>query len=219
MRIATLRFSPHHVGGCPWFAASVLGGCMTSISSNDIVCADYARKLIRFKARQLSRQLGFGPADEEDLRQDLLLHLLSQAKHFNPQRASLNTFINRVVSSGIALILRNRKCPFPCIDEEILSLESTMQEIEGDSISMRQTIHPDDLSRRTGFYPVSETARKEDAEAINHAMEPLSPEMKEICCSLMHGSAHAAAREMNMSRRQIRRALRILHCYFEEAGF
>ena len=62
---------------------------MRSSQRNDFVLTDYARTLIRFKARQLCRLHSFSKSDEEDLQQELWLAVVNQAGKFDPARASI----------------------------------------------------------------------------------------------------------------------------------
>ena len=63
-----------------------------SFDSHGIV-TEYARTLIRVKAKQIVRRPGFSRSDQEDIEQDLVVHLLCQAERFDPERGSLNTFM------------------------------------------------------------------------------------------------------------------------------
>jgi DNA-directed RNA polymerase specialized sigma24 family protein len=72
------------------------------------IVTEYARTLIRVKAKQIVRRPGFSRSDQADVEQDLVVHLLCQAEHFDPERASLNTFIARVIDSAVAMLVRER---------------------------------------------------------------------------------------------------------------
>ncbi len=61
----------------------------------DPVVAD----LIRRKARRLARSLGFSPSDEDDLRQDLWLHVVAGMQRYDATRASCRTFATRIVTT------------------------------------------------------------------------------------------------------------------------
>jgi len=73
------------------------------------VLTDYAKNLIKFKARQLGRRREFLPADQADLQQELWLMLCERAAAFDPTKAALDTFIDRVVNTAVGVILRNRR--------------------------------------------------------------------------------------------------------------
>ena len=77
--------------------------------ANQVVVSEYARTTIRVKAGQLVRQPGFSRSDLEDVEQELIVHLLSKAQQFDPDRGSLNTFIFRVIDSGVAMLVRKPK--------------------------------------------------------------------------------------------------------------
>ena len=59
----------------------------------------YALKHIRFKARQLAGQAGFGAGERKDLEQELFLDLLQRLPQYDPDRARRTTFISRVVAN------------------------------------------------------------------------------------------------------------------------
>jgi hypothetical protein len=80
-----------------------------STHGKDFVLTNYARNLIQVKARQLCRRREFLPADQADLQQELWLMLCERADAFDPAKASLDTFIDRVVNTAVGVILRNRQ--------------------------------------------------------------------------------------------------------------
>jgi hypothetical protein len=80
-----------------------------STHGKDFVLTNYARNLIQVKARQLCRRREFLPADQADLQQELWLMLCERVDAFDPAKASLDTFIDRVVNTAVGVILRNRQ--------------------------------------------------------------------------------------------------------------
>lgn len=74
-------------------------------SKHPVFC-EYAQRIIRFKARQLAGKYGFSRDDYEDLCQELILDLLLRLPKFDPGKASLNTFIDRVVNRKVANLIR-----------------------------------------------------------------------------------------------------------------
>jgi len=87
------------------------------------VVTEYAKALVQAKARQLCRR-NFSPSEREDIEQDLWLAVLQQAERFHPARASLETFLDRVVSRAAAMLLRSRKRHKRAGGVQPLSLES-----------------------------------------------------------------------------------------------
>ena len=68
----------------------------------------YARDLIRHKASKMIGKCGLTYDDCEDLEQELYLDLLLRLAKFDPDKASLNTFMARVVDHQVSKILRHR---------------------------------------------------------------------------------------------------------------
>jgi len=142
---------------------------MPSSQGDDFVLTDYARKLIRFKARQLCRLHSFSKSDEEDLQQELWLAVVNQAGNFDPARASLNTFIDRVVNTAVAMILRDRQRQKRSNGFQAMSLDRTPADGHGNE-PLSAKVSKDDLARRVGVEPTDETDRRETAEAVASAL-------------------------------------------------
>ena len=69
----------------------------------------YALKHIRFKARQLAGQAGFGAGERKDLEQELFLDLLTRLPQYDPDRARRTTFISRVVANRVSTLIESQK--------------------------------------------------------------------------------------------------------------
>ena len=190
---------------------------MSSSQRNDFVLTDYARKLIRFKARQLCRLHSFSKSDEEDLQQERWLAVVNQAGKFDPARASLDTFIDRVVNTAVAMILRDRQRQKRANGFQTVSLDVTPSDGHGNE-PLAAKVSQDDLARRLGTDPTDEAERRETAEAVASALAKLPDELRDVCRRVMGGSISAAAEDLETSRRQIRNALASARPYLEEAG-
>ena len=184
------------------------------------VFSDYARSLIRLKASQLSRRADFSRSDEEDIAQDLTLHLLSQAQHFDPSRAALKTFVTHVVNSCVAMILRERwrQKRVPDHGAEIQSLETTVDVPDEPPVALWATISVADIERRTGATSKLDAEVHDEAEALDHAMQSLSEEDRELCERLKVGSQSSVARDLEISRRKLRTLISNLRPHFERSG-
>ena len=71
-------------------------------SDNHFECLNlnkYAVRIIKGKARRLMRKNIFIEHSIEDLEQEFIYHVIKQLPKFNPVRASLNTFIIRIVDN------------------------------------------------------------------------------------------------------------------------
>lgn len=184
------------------------------------VCTPYTRTLIRVKARQLIRRPEFSRSDQDDIEQELYLHLLSQAQHFDPTRGSLNTFVARVVDSAVAMLVRERRRHkrVPIGDTLIESLEVMVDQVDGPPLPLWATIGPCDLDRRTGAETQAEETIRERREGVEHAFKSLSPELRAICRRLMNLNRTDTARELGLSRRKFTAAMTAIRQHFERAG-
>ena len=183
------------------------------------VLNSYAQKLVRIKARQICRKTGFNQSDEEDLKQEMFLHLLSQADRFNPSRASLNTFIDRVVGSCVAMILRDHRRLKRAGRAATLSLESTLFEVDGTSTPARQAIQPEDLHRRIGVNSDHVARRQEDIDAIAQVINGMPTELQDLCRRVTVGHFSSVANDLGASRRQVRNKILAIRCHFAQANF
>ncbi len=191
---------------------------MQSPLANEFVLTDYVRSLVRFKTKQLTDRWDFQNAEPEDLQQDLWLALLRAACHFDPAKASLDTFLDRVVNSSVAMMLRARK-RFKhghAVCTQSLDRERAPQSDLPESLSA--VVDPDDLARRTGATLRDETALREHAEAIDYALMRMPNEVRRVCECLMNNSIAAAARQLGVTRRQVRRLAAAAQPYLEQAG-
>lgn len=192
---------------------------MNTEFAKQVVVSEYAQKLIRFKAKQLSRRADFSRSDQEDIQQELTLYLFAQATTFNADRASLNTFIAQVVNSGVGTILRNRARSKRSSPAEVQSLDEPLEVADDQLATLAAVISSDDLARRTGAAPLDRLAAVDLTESFTRALENMPPELNAICRRLMNHSVHAVARDLGISRRQVYRAIEEARPYFELAGF
>ncbi len=201
-------------------AQSAAGEKQASCSqTREAVLTDYAKSLIRFKARQLARRTGFSRSDQEDLEQDLWLSLLDKANQFDPKRASLDTFIDRVVNTSIRMILRERNRQKRAHGFRAASLGGTISQKGGRPEPLGATLGEADRCRHTGRVPNDDVARKESDDAVDHALDVMPEDLRDVCRRVMGGSIASAARELGTSRRQIRNALAESRPWLERAGF
>jgi RNA polymerase sigma factor (sigma-70 family) len=190
---------------------------MDAVPDRENIFTKYAEQVVRFKARQLSRRKEFCPAEEEDLRQELYLHLHQQAEQFDPSRGSLSTFIDRLVQSAVKVLLRNRRCR--CRAVSAISLDSVFVECDGESRALGQTVSGEDLHRRTGYVPQAPQEDRESREFLDAVLPQLSPAEQKICRRLTTASISTISRERKITRRSIRMMLRNIRQRLKDAGF
>ena len=190
---------------------------MESPPARDAVLTAYAQSLIRFKAKQLSRKVGFSRSDEEDLSQELTKHLLARAHRFDPKRASANTFAERVIRTAVAMLLRDRRRQKRAAGFIAQSIEGSSAPSDEGVASLRDTLTEADLGRRIGT-SASDPERAELIAAVAQAFQSLPAEDREVCRRLMEGTEASVAREMAISRRQVRNAIERIRRRFQAAG-
>jgi hypothetical protein len=144
---------------------------------------------------------------------------VAKAHHFDPDRGSLTTFVERVVCSGVCEILRHRRRQRRAPPFRALSLESTVVEIDGPPTPICRAISKEDLHRRLGTIATDDVDRHEDAVTLDQAIGSMSPGLRSLCQRLTNHSAHSATRSLNTSRRQVRNAICLIRKHLERAGF
>jgi DNA-directed RNA polymerase specialized sigma24 family protein len=192
---------------------------MGATPTPEFIFTEYAKTLIRIKARQLCRRPEFEESEQDDVRQDLWLQLAAKARQFDPRRASLTTFTDRVICSRVSILLRSRRRQCRAPWSRTLSLERTLLEVDGTATPISQTVSNDALYHRAGRPFVGSTARQEDAEAFAVAFSKMPAGLRRVCRSLLHGTVSSTARDLATSRRQVRKAVDRIRSYFEQVGF
>ena len=192
---------------------------MGADSSRPEVLNDYARNLIQAKANQLVRNSPFRPSDLDDLQQELKLWLWQRSHHYCPSRGALTTFIDRAVRSAVATILRDRSRLKRRAGLSARSIDEPVGADVGASV-MRDLLTGADAARWTGTHVPDDTPeRREEAELVQRALATLPAHLAPICSRLMVGMKPAAvARELGISRRQVRKAIEHVRRHFEARG-
>ncbi len=181
---------------------------------------EYAQTSIRVKARQLCRRDDFNRSEREDVEQDLWLHVIAKAENFDPERSSLNTYIDRLVNTAAAILVRGRERDMRAEGFQAQSLDAIPRGKDHRKKSLRSSLSPDDGARRTFSVPKSDLAELEDREALEFALASMPPHLRDLCVRVIGGETPTAlARELGVSRRQFRKMLDEARRYFEQAGF
>ncbi|MCZ2341672.1 MAG: sigma-70 family RNA polymerase sigma factor [Bacteroidales bacterium] len=186
-------------------------------NGKDFILTDYAQKLIQFKARQIGRRPGFGESDQDDLQQELWLMVCERAGAFDPSKASLNTFIDRIVNNSVADLVRSRERLKRGVCGPVVTLDGDGTD-KSWSKPLGSGISPAHLYRRIGIAPRADTEVREIVEAVRTVLKSLPSDLREICERLIEGTVHSVAGEMNVSRRAVRNACRAIQAILEKAG-
>jgi RNA polymerase sigma factor (sigma-70 family) len=165
----------------------------------------YAFERIQYQANRLSRKLGFTPSDVPDIEQELAMDLLKALPKFDPSKASLPTFISRVVNRRCLGLLRDARHPKR---RGGTSLDAAM----GDEVAQ------DQRHRMTGHLPTDEVEKAEVAEVLQQAVGKLPDRLHKIAVLLMSHTQAEAARALGVSETTIHRARKQIREHFEEDG-
>jgi RNA polymerase sigma-70 factor (ECF subfamily) len=161
---------------------------------------DYAEDLIHHKARQLVGKAGFTRDDVEDLEQEMRLDLLERLLKFDPNKATYNTFVSRLVERKISNMIRHRTQEIRDYRREVCSLNEEIDVGEDEPIQRIATISQDEHNLRTGKYsrPAGEHADLHlDIEAV---LADLPPELRQSTEMLATMPITQVARKLEVPR-------------------
>ena len=170
----------------------------------------YAVKLIRFKARQLSRLPFFGSEDIEDLEQELAMDLHRRMSRFDPGRASKNTFMARVIENRAASLVTAATAPSRYSGQPSVSLEETGESWLTNE-AMATGVSPSLSEGSSGF-------NVEMAFDLGRCFQCLSKEQQRLCLLLPFHKPSVISLEMGWSRATFFRRLAGLRETFKKAG-
>lgn len=191
---------------------------MDSTHGKDFVLTAYARNLIRLKAHQLRTRRDFRTSDPDDLQQELWLAVCERIDRFDPAKASLDTFIDLVVNQALASLLRRRQRLKRDKGTFTQSLDEVLQTPAEDPAPLADFITQDDLARRMGRQARDPERNQATADALAFAVAQMPEELRDVCRRLTEGTVNSVARELNVSRRAVRRACLAIREILERAG-
>lgn len=179
----------------------------------------YVATLIRIRAGRLARRPGFRPAEREDLEQELAAAVLRQAGRYDPARGAVSTFIDRVVTSAAAMMARERRRLKRVADRQVISLDRThVTSPSQREAPLSQFVSEDDLRRRWGGHSTAAETGGAPPADVGAALAGLAPELRTLALRLAGEGERAVAREMGISRRQLRKLIDDLRDALWHAG-
>lgn len=178
---------------------------------------DYAIKLIRYKARQLTRMAGFSESDRSDLEQELMFDLLRRLPKYDAAKAKRTTFVARVLEHCASRLIEARLAEkrAPCREDG--SLDERI-ESECGSVARAHTIDQEDYWRQ--LHGVSRSlAELEDLRLDLAAERPgLTPRLLEVFDELKAYRITEIADRLDISRRSVYEAITRLRDRLEDTG-
>ena len=167
--------------------------------------SDYALELVQHKAWQLVGKAGYTHDDMDDIRQDLIVHLLERLPQFDPAKATYNTFVARLVERKISNLLRDRQAERRDHRREACSLNEEVDSGDDESPVQRlDSISQDEQDHRTGRQtrPAEERAQFQSDMAVVFGV--LTPELRQVATMLQRMPVALVARKLNIPRRTFR---------------
>ena len=99
---------------------------------------DYTMARIDFRVHQLRFQFDLSDEDQEDVRNDMVMELLTAFKRFNPTLAKRETFINRVLDRYVLYVMRQRCTQLRHASDTPLSFDEVASEFQPTGNDPRQ---------------------------------------------------------------------------------
>lgn len=173
--------------------------------------SDYAATLIRYKARMLSRKRAFARNDREDLEHDLWVDLLKRLPKYDPSKATLNTFIARVVERKVVSLIRYHLAEKRAVAREEASLNELVRDCDGRTVERHETTR----EGATAWQRLHELQRD-----IADLREHLPSEVHRLVMDALSrgGTINSIAAELGISRRQAERHVAEIRQIFEDAS-
>ena len=177
----------------------------------------YAENLIKYKARRLVGRAGFVRSDQEDIEQELRLDLLRRLSNFDPNKATLNTFADRVVEHKIASIIEARKAGLRDYRRQRCSLNDPLKTPDGKPAERGDMLDQDATLLRTGGANRPADERIDLRDDIRTVLAGLPPELRRLCRRLMKRTPTEVERETGTARGTQYESFETLRRRFEKA--
>jgi hypothetical protein len=99
------------------------------------------------------------------------------------------------------------------------SLDTTSAQDDGARSPLAHYVSEADLSRHTHSARHDDVAHREEVVAVEHALDAMPDDVRDVCRRVMGGSIASVARDLGTSRHRIREMLLAARPYLEQAGF
>jgi RNA polymerase sigma-70 factor (ECF subfamily) len=176
----------------------------------------YAVWFIKRKAKQLVGQVGFTEADREDLEQELIFDLLCHLPNFDPDRASRNTFINRVVEYKVITIIKAQKVGKRDYQLLTYSLNECMEDKNGNQVEHIDNVNQNDYFIKMGKASHSLEELRELSIDIKKIIGNLPPNLHALCQLLPEKTKSEISQSMGVSRITLYKLIKKLRKILEE---
>ena len=178
----------------------------------------FAINLIRRKARQLVGRAGLSEPKPEDTEQDLVIDLLRRLPRFDPTKATLHTFITRVVEHRVATIIEAQKAGLRDYRLEAGSLDERRPDADGNLDDSPPVLDQDEYRREV----LASAVRDDDLHALRQDLDKviaqLPPTLQKLCHRLQTSTVAEISRETGIPRGTLYESINKIRAHFERAG-
>jgi DNA-directed RNA polymerase specialized sigma24 family protein len=177
-------------------------------AKNVVDIPECARGIIYYKSRQLIGSYGFTISDLDDIRQELAVDLWLRLPGFDPTRASLRTFVTRVVSNKIASIIEMRTSKTRNVAMCPYSLNDLVYADDGSVVERGDLLGGIDAELELADLRMD----------VARVMKKLTPAQRQVCALLSTDNKSLAAAATGVSRSSMYRAVKAIRPVFEADG-
>ena len=138
----------------------------------------FTRRLAKKKSRQLVGKYGFSETDQDDIKQDIYLHVFQRWSSYDPAEGHHHKFITAVVERYVANFVRDR-CAIKRYEGEHTSLETPLPETS-QALSVGDALSDAALDARHCRQRRSDKELSELRMDLQTALDELPPQWSEV---------------------------------------
>ncbi len=179
----------------------------------------FVASLVGYKAFQLSKKPEFSDADRPDLHQHLLSAVSEGLKTYDPALCPYKHYVRSLVNNKVSDLLRRRRARKRAANH-ICSLNVDIQDEEGRSVELLQTIGQRELDQRIGrerrLSDEDLCDLKMDLQSVISKLDPIA---QEIVRRQATQSITEISRDLGIPRSTLNDWMLQIRKLFEKAGF
>ena len=195
---------------------------MSTAAFRTALVSGYVQKMIKVKACQLRRRPEFARMELKDVQQELTARIMERAHLFDPARGAPTTFIAAVIGTAVPMMCRDRRRLKRAGEVRNTSLDACVVEKDGEAeveVSLVDQLGESDRLRHRCGDHCPDRERRDMAMAVAAATERMPPKVRDVCYRFMAGGNESSvARDLGISRRQVRNAMDLARDELRRAG-
>lgn len=180
---------------------------------------EYAVRVVTYRANNLVGKVGYTLDDLEDIEQELMLDLIERMEKYDPTRAKLTTFIDRVVNHKIYDLVQKKLIERKDIRRQTISLDKPVSRTDSDSLPLHELISSDDFNTQWGFEDRPSVDMQDLRIDIRQMLQKLTSRDRHLLSLLMQMTLTEAARELGLPRTTLQYHLQKLCAVLVELGW